>query len=275
MASEDTVSVPVFKVMRLLLRMHFGGAVFFLLLAPFSQRLYTLLYSPFFAALSKGTKLIMLSPVAAVEVYFMAILSLATIVGAPWVLYQLWIFIRSDLIQVERRFLRWFLVAFGSFTELGAVAAYYMVLKRYQTLTAIPTGVRTSIDAVKYTSQINAQVFLTVAIVDLLVLVVFLVLALTLLPPRVKSDEARGSRDRSLTQLEVLCLTWGVSSLVGVVLGLPPNVLVASVGLLIGLMTLQFYHNGRNWPAAIGTTLSVFAVIASFWRIPLGFLLSP
>jgi Sec-independent protein secretion pathway component TatC len=275
MASENIVRVPIIKVMKLLVRMHGGGAVFLLSLAPFSQSLYTKLYGPFLAVLPKNTKLVFVRPTGAAEMYFILVLSVATIVGSPWVLYQLWRFVRADLTGLERKCLRWFLVAFAIITGAGAVGAYYIVLRSYTAVAAVSTGSYSPmLDISQYTLQINAHIFLTVTILDLTILTLFSVLLLTFLRRRAKpaGAGAGAAHSQSLAPVEVLCLTWGGGAILGVAFGLPPNVLVATFGLLIGMVTLRFCSSGRRWPAIIGSALSFCAVVGSFLSASQAFL---
>ena len=138
-----------------------GSLAVFILLAPFSNYIYTLLAGPLLAHLPEHSSMIAIEPVSPFLTPIKLSLVLAIFIAIPWILYQAWAFVAPGLYQHERRMV---LPLLGSSTLLfycGMAFAYYVILPiffAFVTSTA-PEGVEVMTDISRYLDFVLALFF--------------------------------------------------------------------------------------------------------------------
>lgn len=95
-----------------------GDRVIWLLIAPLEKALLSNNQAP---------NLQTLSPLEAFAAYFKIAMVLTIIIGVPWLLYQLWLFVAPGLYATERRFVK-FLLPFSALLTLAGAAFLYAVV---------------------------------------------------------------------------------------------------------------------------------------------------
>jgi len=110
-----------------LLRGVLAVLVVFLVMAPFSNHLFTWLAGPLSRDLPAGSSLISIEVVAPFFVPIKLTLVLAVFIAMPYLLYQLWSFVAPGLYRHERRMIFPLLVSSTALFYLGALFAYYVV----------------------------------------------------------------------------------------------------------------------------------------------------
>lgn len=124
----------------------------FLVLTPFSNRLYALLARPLLQHLPEGTEMIAIdvaSPfIAPLKLTFFA----AIVIAMPVVLYQIWAFVAPGLYRREQRLARPLLLSSLGLFYLGCAFAYALVLPAaFRFFTAVaPAGVSVMTDINRY-----------------------------------------------------------------------------------------------------------------------------
>lgn len=106
--------LPVFVVCLV-----FGGPLLEFITAPLRTALIRAGESP---------HLIATSPVEPFAVYMKVAAVVTLLVGMPWVLYQLWLFVAPGLYAKERRFIYFLLPLSGTMTALGLAFLYWVLL---------------------------------------------------------------------------------------------------------------------------------------------------
>ena len=96
-----------------------GDKVIWLLIAPLEQALL---------ANNQAPNLQTLSPLEAFAAYFKIAMVATLILGVPWVLYQIWLFVAPGLYETERRFVKFLLPFSALLTIAGTVFLYLVVL---------------------------------------------------------------------------------------------------------------------------------------------------
>ena len=91
----------------------------------FRIRLLHFLQAPL---LKVGKSLVFTHPMDALNLYLYVALLAGAIIAAPFILYQVWLFIAPGLYQKEKRFVLPFMAATVSLFLLGAAFGYYYVL---------------------------------------------------------------------------------------------------------------------------------------------------
>lgn len=97
----------------------------------FGKPLLAVVIAPVKAALvqaSQSPDLISTAPFETFNTYFKVSLIAAVLVGAPWLLYQLWLFVAPGLYDRERRFVYFLLPLSLVLTALGVAFFYYVIL---------------------------------------------------------------------------------------------------------------------------------------------------
>lgn len=97
----------------------FGAPLIDILVVPLREQL---------VAADQPTKLLATSPLETFGAYLKVSLVLALIVGMPWVLFQLWLFIAPGLYQAEKRFVYFLLPLSAVMTAIGIAFLYYILL---------------------------------------------------------------------------------------------------------------------------------------------------
>jgi len=129
-------------------------AVFFLLLYPFSSRLYYQLALPMLNALPQHQTLIATSPTGAFFAPIKLCLILSFFISAPYILYQIWGFIYPGLYAHEKKIAQLLLTSSIALFYTGISFAYWIIFPFIMTfLTHIaPSGVAVSPDVSSYLS---------------------------------------------------------------------------------------------------------------------------
>lgn len=108
-----------------------GLAPIAVLCMAFGDKVIWLLIRPLEAALlanNQAPNLQTLSPLEAFAAYFKIAMVLTVILGIPWILYQLWLFVAPGLYETERRFVKFLLPFSAVLTLLGTAFLYAVVL---------------------------------------------------------------------------------------------------------------------------------------------------
>lgn len=134
-----------------LLRAVAGVLLAFLALSPFSNRLYTTLAMPMLAELGGGS-MIATEVAAPFIVPFKLTLFVAIAVSAPWLFYQLWLFVAPGLYLHERRLVGPLIASSTALFYLGMAFAYFLVFPLvFAFFTAVaPEGVTVMTDISRY-----------------------------------------------------------------------------------------------------------------------------
>ena len=135
-----------------LLRMVLAVAVVFLVLIPFSNKLFTKLSGPLLAHMPENTSMIAIEVASPFLTPFKLTLFLAVFICIPFLLYQLWAFIAPGLYRHERRLVMPLLASSTVLFYAGAAFAYFVVFPlvfKFFTSTA-PDGVAVMTDISRY-----------------------------------------------------------------------------------------------------------------------------
>ena len=134
------------------LRIVLAIIVVFLVLTPFSNKLYTLLAGPLTKHLPEGSSMIAIEVASPFLIPFKLSLVLAIFIAMPVILYQVWAFVAPGLYQHERKRVVPLLVSSTLLFYAGGAFAYYVVFPvvfAFLTGTA-PEGVAVMTDISKY-----------------------------------------------------------------------------------------------------------------------------
>lgn len=135
-----------------LMRMVLAVLLIFLALAPFANRIFSLLADPLTRHLPADTSLIAVEVIAPFLIPLKATLVLAIFIAMPYILNQAWAFIAPGLYRHERRMVLPLMVSSTLLFYLGAAFAYFVILPLlsiFLTSTA-PEGVAVTPDIGKY-----------------------------------------------------------------------------------------------------------------------------
>lgn len=135
-----------------LMRTVFGILGILLCLVPFANKLYSVLALPLLASLPNGGQMIAIDPIAPFLTPLKFAFFLALVVGAPWILFQIWGFVAPGLYRHERKLAIPLLVSATLLFYLGCAFAYFLVLPTIFTLmnAIAPEGVTVMTDIGKY-----------------------------------------------------------------------------------------------------------------------------
>ena len=101
----------------------FGVATFYL------DKIMRFLVAPYFRYLPKGQQSLAYTEITEVFFLYMKVAAVvAVFLSAPWIFYQLWLFIAPGLKRKERRLALPFVLATSAFFMAGMAFCYYMVL---------------------------------------------------------------------------------------------------------------------------------------------------
>ncbi len=135
-----------------LLRIVMAVALVFLVLAPFSQELYTALAQPLMRHLPEGNTMIATRVASPFLTPFKLTLVTAVMLAIPYIFHQIWGFVAPGLYRRERRLVLPLLVSSTVLFYLGVAFAYFIVLPVvFQFLTGVaPEGVAVMTDITEY-----------------------------------------------------------------------------------------------------------------------------
>jgi sec-independent protein translocase protein TatC len=135
-----------------LLKSVLAVAVVFLVLMPFSDRLFSLLAGPLTAHLPSGSSMIAIEVASPFLIPFKLTLVVALFVAIPFILYQVWAFVAPGLYRHEQRLVVPLLASSTLLFYAGALFAYFVVFPlvfKFFTGTA-PAGVAVMTDISRY-----------------------------------------------------------------------------------------------------------------------------
>lgn len=135
-----------------LMRMIAAVLLVFLVLAPFANKLYSLLAQPLMRHLPANSSMIAIEVASPFLIPFKLALVLAIFITVPFLLYQIWGFIAPGLYRHERRMALPVLVSSTVLFYLGGIFAYYVVFPLIFAFltTSAPEGVAVMTDIGKY-----------------------------------------------------------------------------------------------------------------------------
>ena len=160
-----------------LLRIVLVVAVVFLVLMPFSNKLFSALSGPLTAHLPEGSSMIAIEVASPFLIPFKLTLVLAVFIAMPFLLYQIWAFIAPGLYRHERRLVMPLLASSTILFYAGAAFAYYVVFPlvfAFFTSTA-PDGVSVMTDISRYLDFVLTLFFAFGAAFEVPVVTVLLV----------------------------------------------------------------------------------------------------
>jgi sec-independent protein translocase protein TatC len=152
---DDTEQPLIYHLIELrdrLLRVVLVVGVVFLVLFPFSNKLFSWLSGPLMAHMPEGSSMIAIEVASPFLIPFKLTLFLALFLSIPYVLYQLWSFVAPGLYKHERRLVYPLLVSSTVLFYAGAAFAYFVVFPlvfAFFTGTA-PDGVSVMTDISRY-----------------------------------------------------------------------------------------------------------------------------
>lgn len=138
-----------------------GVLVVFVVLVPFSNRIYTTLAGPLLAHLPQDSSMIAIDVVSPFLTPLKLSLAMALFIAVPWVLYQAWAFIAPGLYRREKRLVMPLLVSSTALFYSGMAFAYFVILPiffAFITGTA-PEGVAVMTDINRYLNFILTLFF--------------------------------------------------------------------------------------------------------------------
>ena len=127
LGGEMTIVEHLMELRSRLLRVLATVLVFVLALAPFADRLYTLLATPLIERLPKGAMMIATQVASPFFTPFKLVLVVAIFLAMPVALHQLWAFIAPGLYRHERRLALPLLVSSTLLFYAGVAFAYFVV----------------------------------------------------------------------------------------------------------------------------------------------------
>ena len=135
-----------------LLRVVLAVVVVFLALAPFADRLFTLLAGPLTAHLPEGASLIAIDVASPFFTPFKLAMVLAIFIAMPYILYQAWAFVAPGLYRHEKKRVLPLLVSSTLLFYIGAAFAYFVVFPLVFGFLArtAPEGVSMMTDIARY-----------------------------------------------------------------------------------------------------------------------------
>lgn len=152
---DDTEQPLIYHLIELrdrLLRVVLVVGVVFLVLFPFSNKLFSWLSGPLMVHMPEGSSMIAIEVASPFLIPFKLTLFMALFISIPYVLYQLWSFVAPGLYKHERRLVYPLLVSSTVLFYAGAAFAYFVVFPlvfAFFTGTA-PEGVSVMTDISRY-----------------------------------------------------------------------------------------------------------------------------
>jgi sec-independent protein translocase protein TatC len=172
-----------------LLRSVFSVLAVFLVLMPFSKRLYTWLAEPLLSRLPAGSHLVAIDVSSPFFVPVKLCFFTAMMLAMPIVIYQLWAFVAPGLYKHERRLAVPLLVSATGLFYAGCAFAYFAVLPMvFRFLTSVtPEGVTMMTDISHYLDFVSVIFIAFGASFEVPVAVVILVLLGWVTPTQLKT----------------------------------------------------------------------------------------
>ena len=172
-----------------LLRSVFSVLAVFLVLMPFSKRLYTWLAEPLLSRLPAGSHLVAIDVSSPFFVPVKLCFFTAMMLAMPMVIYQLWAFVAPGLYKHERRLAVPLLVSATGLFYAGCAFAYFLVLPMvFRFLTSVtPEGVTMMTDISHYLDFVSVIFIAFGASFEVPVAVVILVLLGWVTPAQLKT----------------------------------------------------------------------------------------
>ena len=135
-----------------LLKMVLAVGIWFILLFPFSDNIYSLLADPLLKHLPEGSNMIAIDVASPFLIPFKLVLMLAVFISVPIILYQAWAFVAPGLYKHEQRLVRPLLVSSTVLFYVGVAFAYFVVFPLvFGFFTSVaPEGVEVSTDIGRY-----------------------------------------------------------------------------------------------------------------------------
>lgn len=149
---EDSLMGHLLELRSRLLKGVLAVLAVFLVLMPFSHRLYTWLALPLLAKLPSGSQLVAIEVASPFFIPLKLTFFAAVMLAMPVLLYQAWAFVAPGLYRHERRLARPLLLATLGLFYLGCAFAYFLVLPAVFTflLAVTPEGVAMMTDIARY-----------------------------------------------------------------------------------------------------------------------------
>ncbi|MGB5583598.1 MAG: twin-arginine translocase subunit TatC [Gammaproteobacteria bacterium] len=144
-----------------LLRMVLAVLILFLVLFPFSEKIFTVVAEPLLALMPEGTSMIATSVTSPFLVPFKLVLLLAVLLAVPYLLHQLWAFVAPGLYSHEKRLAAPLLISSVVLFYCGIAFAYFVVFPLLFSffITVAPDGVAVMTDIGQYLDFIIAIFF--------------------------------------------------------------------------------------------------------------------
>ena len=101
--------------------------VFFIILFPFSDVIYTQLAEPLISKLPEGSNMIAIDVASPFFIPFKLVMILSVFISIPYLLYHLWMFTAPGLYEKEKKLVLPILVSSSILFYLGAAFAYFVV----------------------------------------------------------------------------------------------------------------------------------------------------
>lgn len=126
--NEQSLLDHLVELRQRLLYAVYGVLAILLCLLPFANKLFGWLARPLLAQLPNGGQLIATEPISPFFTPLKFTFFLAIVLGAPWILYQIWSFVAPGLYKHERRLAVPLLVSATLLFYAGCAFVYYLLL---------------------------------------------------------------------------------------------------------------------------------------------------
>jgi sec-independent protein translocase protein TatC len=144
-----------------LLHMVLAVLIFFLVLFPFSEEIFTVVAKPLLALMPEGTSMIATSVTSPFLVPFKLVLLVAVLLAVPYLLHQLWAFVAPGLYSHEKKLAAPLLISSVMLFYCGIAFAYFVVFPLLFAffIAVAPEGVEVMTDIGQYLDFIIAIFF--------------------------------------------------------------------------------------------------------------------
>lgn len=162
-----------------LIKMVLSVFVFFVVLFPFSDSLYSWLADPLLVHMPEGSSMIAIEVASPFLIPFKLVLMLSIFLSVPVILYQGWAFVAPGLYRHEKRLVAPLMLSSTALFFVGVAFAYYVVFPLvFGFLTSIaPTGVEVATDIGRYLDFV-ITIFFAFGIAFEVPIAVFILIAL-------------------------------------------------------------------------------------------------
>ncbi|MGF1642025.1 MAG: twin-arginine translocase subunit TatC [Thiotrichales bacterium] len=151
-ASEMGFIAHLVELRDRVLRMFFAVLIVFFVLAPFANKIYTLLAGPLLRHLPEGSSMIAIDVASPFLAPFKLAFILAIVLAVPYLLYQVWSFVAPGLYKHEQKLVSPLIISSAALFYVGMAFAYFIVMPvvfGFLTSTA-PEGVAMMTDINRY-----------------------------------------------------------------------------------------------------------------------------